>query len=69
MFEKSRANVRMFRNGLAGVKIDGLCGFIDHAGEFVIKPEYEDLKHFSEGYAPVRRNGKWGMINLDGNVM
>jgi hypothetical protein len=32
----------------------------------VIKPEYEDVRSFSEGCAPVCRNRKWGLIDLDG---
>lgn len=55
-----------FHYGLAGVQIDGRWGFIDPSGNFIIKPEYDDLKSFSEGLAPVSRDGKWGMVNLDG---
>jgi hypothetical protein len=55
-----------FRDGIAGVRIDGSWGFIDRSGSFLIKPEYEKLRHFSEGRACVRRNGKWGMIDTDG---
>jgi hypothetical protein len=47
-----------FHYGLAGVQIDGRWGFIDQGGNFLVKPEYEDLKSFSEGYAPVRRKRK-----------
>jgi len=58
----------LFRYSLAAVKIDGQWGFIDERGVFLIKPEYEDVKPFSEGHAPVRKNGKWGFINLEGTV-
>ena len=34
----------------------------------MVKPEYEDLKSFSESNAPVRQNGKWGMITTDGKL-
>jgi hypothetical protein len=67
--EKSRARTRIFRNGVAGVQIDGRSGFIDNAGNFVVRPEYQDLKSFSEGYAPVRQNEKWGMIDSDGKLV
>jgi hypothetical protein len=57
---------KRFRDGIAGVRIDGRWGFIDRSGSFVIKPEYEQVRPFSEGRACVRRNGKWGMIGTDG---
>ncbi|HEX6466938.1 MAG TPA: WG repeat-containing protein, partial [Terriglobales bacterium] len=44
-----------FRYGVAGVQIDGHWGFIGPTGDFVISPEYERVKPFAEGYAPVRR--------------
>ncbi len=69
VFESSRAPTQVFRDRVAGVKIDARCGFIDHSGGFVVRPEYEDLKSFSEGYAPVRQTGKWGMINSDGKLV
>ena len=55
VFEKSIACARVFRNGVAGVQIDGRCGFIDNSGNFVVRPDYQQLKAFSEGYAPVRQ--------------
>ena len=67
VFEAVR--VQGFRYGVAGAQIDGRWGFIDHYGNFVIKPGYEDLKSFSEGYSPVQRNRKWGLINLDGSLV
>jgi hypothetical protein len=57
------------RDGIAGVRIDGRWGFIDRSGSFVVKPEYEELRSFSEGCACVRRDGKWGMIDTDGRLV
>lgn len=51
--------VSSFSDGVAAVTIatggtTRLCGYIDHAGQFVIKPQQEFSCHdFSEGYAPV----------------
>lgn len=44
-------------------------GYIDHQGQFVIPPEYEVARDFSEGRAPVRKNGKWGFIDTAGNTV
>ena len=64
VFEGPRAQA--FRNGVAAVQLDGRWGFIDDGGSFVVKPQYEDLRSFAEGYAPVQRRRKWGLINADG---
>ncbi len=40
-------------NGLAKVKINGLFGFINKTGQFVIPAIYDDARSFSEGYAAV----------------
>ena len=34
-----------------------------------IDPQYEDAQAFSEGLAAVQKNGKWGYINEDGEVV
>ena len=47
-----------FRCGLAGVQTEAQWGYIRQRGSFIIKPEYEGVKAFSEGSAPVKRNGK-----------
>jgi translation initiation factor 6 (eIF-6) len=52
-----------FREGLAGVEINGKYGFIDTKGNLVIPPVYDDAWHFSEGLARVEINGKWGYID------
>lgn len=35
----------------------------------VIAPQYDDARYFSEGLAPVKKNGKWGYINEAGEVV
>jgi hypothetical protein len=44
-------------------------GVLLTAGSFVIKPEYEGIKAFSEGRAWVKRNGKWGLIDTGGRLV
>jgi len=55
-----------FRAGRAGVCMDGAYGFIDPGGLFITKPEYEEVRPFSEGHARVRQGGKWGLIDTKG---
>lgn len=59
-----------FAEGLAGVKIDGLYGFIDKSGELVIPANYENINGaFQEGLAAVMLNGKWGFIDKTGYMV
>jgi len=37
--------------------------------EELIEAQYEDAKMFSDGLAPVKQDGKWGYINLEGEVV
>lgn len=53
-----------------------LCGFIDvklskkkKEKVFVIEPIYEDARHFSEGFAAVRIEGKYGFIDETGYLI
>lgn len=64
---------------------DGDCsdkyGFKNEGGKFVIKPNYDDAREFSEGLAAVRlgdkydddclltESGKWGFINTKGKTV
>lgn len=45
------------------VMLDGVWGFIDKEGNVVVDPQYEEARPFSEGFAPVKINGKWGYIS------
>ena len=45
----------------------GDCGFADTAGNVVIKPQFDDIKNFSEGYAAAQVNGLWGHIDKTGS--
>lgn len=62
--------VHEFKNGMAVVwKRSGatyLGGFIDLKGKEVVKPQYAMVNVFSEGLAPVMKNGKWGYIDKKG---
>lgn len=53
------------------VRIDEKSGwsFSNRKGEIVLNTEYEDAGSFSCGLAPVYRDGKWGYIDTDGNLI
>ncbi len=50
---------------------DGLAycesGFMDKTGKIIIQGKYDNAGRFSEGYAFVEKNGKWGIIDKHGN--
>ena len=54
---------------LAMVKIGGKYGFINTAGEFVINPQFDGARDFSEGLARVNIGGKYGFINTSGEIV
>lgn len=49
------------------VRESGRVGYINHHGEVVVVPRFEDGGHFSEGLARVRLGGLWGYIAPDGS--
>jgi hypothetical protein len=52
-------------DGKAAVKTASGWGLIDRQGGFVVRPDYEDIRCFSEGLAAAKR-GKWGFIDQAG---
>ena len=61
-------DVSAFSDGLAGVKQNGLWGFITCCGKEFLPFLYEDLLPFEDNYAPVKKDGKWGVINIKGEI-
>jgi len=46
-------------------KRNGLCGYIDLDGKILVRfGEFEDIRPFHNGLAWVKKNGKWGVIEL-----
>jgi hypothetical protein len=57
---------------LLPVKVKGKWGFINHTGEIVIRPQYNFVGGFSEGFAAVSSeaaDGKCGYISHQGEVV
>lgn len=46
-----------------------LWGYADADKNIAIKPEYDEVNLFYEGYAVVKKGGKYGYINKDGKVV
>ena len=45
-------------------RADGLYGYVDIDGQWVIAPRFESAQPFSEGLAAVCQGGLWGYIAL-----
>lgn len=63
LFEPRDGMVKFFKNGIENY------GFIDiKERKIVINPIFEDAGDFSGGYAPVKRENLWGIIDKRGEV-
>jgi hypothetical protein len=63
-----------FSEGLARVTDNskgekGKSGFINKAGELIVKTQFDDAHSFSEGLAAVSLNGRWGFIDKQGTFV
>jgi hypothetical protein len=47
---------------------DGKWGYIDRSGTFVVDPQYDEGECFHDGFARVKRDGKWVFIRSTGEV-
>ena len=52
----------------AGASVNGKWGFIDTKGNWVIKPEFDEVQNFSEGMSCAKKGNKWGFIALSGEL-
>lgn len=57
-----------FSEGFAAVKINGLWGYVDTTGEFVVQPQYSEATSFTGGCAAVYGGGMWQVIDTTGAV-
>ncbi len=61
--------VLSYSDGVMLLEKNGTFGYMDYTGAWVGNPDLEDAEHFSEGLAPCKRNGKWGMIDTAGRTV
>jgi hypothetical protein len=58
-----------FHDGLAGVRVNGLHGYIDPLGKVVIAPRFQAVGPFRGGYGEVRIKGASGIIDRTGRLV
>lgn len=57
-----------FINGYVKYGLNGQYGFVDaEKGITITRDLYEDARYFTDGYCPVKKQGKWGFIDPEGN--
>ena len=56
-------------DGLAACKVGEKWGFMNTAGEMVIKAQYEDARSFSYGLAGVKNGEYWSFIDQTGKIV
>ncbi|KIO75164.1 hypothetical protein TH53_22365 [Pedobacter lusitanus] len=54
---------------MAVVAVAGQFGYVSKNGDEVIKPQFDDAFDFEEGYAPVIKNGLYGLIDKKGTII
>ena len=50
-------------------EVHGGVFFVDSKGNRLFDKQFEGVEPFSEGLARVKQNGKWGYVNLKGEVV
>lgn len=50
------------------IKVNNLYGFINHLGQIIIKPQFENANMFKEGFAKIKISGKFGFIDKGGKI-
>ncbi len=65
-WEKNYESVDNCICGLSKVKKNGKTGYVNKAGEEVIKPQYDEGLTFNEGYTAVRMDTKWMYFDSTG---
>lgn len=54
---------------LTYAEMDKKVGFVDSSGKWVIKPQFDKARAFSDGLAPVANGKTWGYINEKGEMI
>ena len=56
-------------HGPVMMPLNGKWGYVDKAGKFFVKPQFDAAWEFSEGLAPVQLGDKFGFIDQAGNLV
>lgn len=56
-----------FSQGLCKGRKGDLFGFYNAKGEWVIQPQFENVRDFKNGYAAAEKNKMWGIIDKTGS--
>lgn len=51
------------------MKKNGLCGYIDRAGNVVLPLKWKNANVFNDGYAAVKDDEGWKIIDVTGSVI
>ncbi|WAM33842.1 WG repeat-containing protein [Caldicellulosiruptor morganii] len=56
-------------NNLIAVCKNKKWGILDANGKYAVKPQFDDIKEFSEGLCAFKQNGKWGFMDKNCKVI
>jgi hypothetical protein len=51
------------------VRMGRKFGFVDKTGKYVMNPQFDEARQFSEGLANVRVGGRWGIVDKTGRYV
>ena len=64
------SNLNIFDNKLYSIKQNDKWGFQDKSGKIVVECTYDMVTEINEyGFAGIKKDGKWGIVNSDGFVI
>ena len=61
--------IGMGSEGLYPARKNGIFGFVNSSGEWIILPQFTEVRLFSEGLAPFRQATSWGVIDTNGKII
>ena len=67
--EKSLKDPIYLRHLAFNAMVEEKWGLVSNKGEWLIPPEYDQLGYFNEGIAPAKKDGLWGVINKNNEVV
>ena len=57
-------------NNIYASKLDDKWGFVDLRNNVIVPYEYDEVTELNEyGFAGVKKDGKWGVINSNGEII